>query len=355
MEKKRKIRKYIINLIIFVLLIALTFSLILKDQDVSQIFSIVKSVKKEYIIVAIIAMSIYFVCETVNIGRILKALGEKSTFLKNIRYTLVGFFFSSITPAASGGQPMEIYYMHKEKISVANSTLALLIQLSSFQVVTISMGIICAIVNFDLLKNGLIWLLVLGIVLNSSALTLLIIGIFSKRLSEGLIKICVKLLKFFRVKNIAKNQEKIEKELNKYQASAVYIKQHKVLMLKTILTTLIQVISYYSIPYWIYCAFGYSEYGIIKIITLQSVLYATVSGIPSPGAVGVSEGGFLGIFRNVFPEATISSAMLLNSGVNFYLFVIISAIIVMITALKTKNIQIEEEVTKENEKAQNEN
>lgn len=350
MEKNRKIRKYIINLIIFVLLIALTFSLILKDQDVSQIFSIVKSVKKEYIIIAIVAMLIYLAGEAINVGRVLKALGEKSSFLKNFRYTLIGFFFSGITPAASGGQPMEIYYMHKEKISVANSTLALLIQLSAFQVVTITMGIICAIINFDVLKNGLIWLLILGIALNSSALTLLIIGIFSKRLSEGLIKICVKLLKFFRVKNIEQKQEKIEKELSKYQESAVYIKQHKVLMLKTILTTIVQVIAYYSIPYWVYCAFRYSEYGIVKIITLQAVLYATVSGIPSPGAVGVSEGGFLGIFRNVFPEATISSAMLLNRGVNFYLFVIISAIIVMVTAFKTKDIKVEEEIAQKDEK-----
>ena len=349
MEKNRKIRKYIINLIIFVLLIALTFSLILKDQDVSQIFSIVKSVKKEYIIIAIVAMLIYLAGEAINVGRVLKALGEKSSFLKNFRYTLIGFFFSGITPAASGGQPMEIYYMHKEKISVANSTLALLIQLSAFQVVTITMGIICAIINFDVLKNGLIWLLILGIALNSSALTLLIIGIFSKRLSEGLIKICVKLLKFFRVKNIEQKQEKIEKELSKYQESAVYIKQHKVLMLKTILTTIVQVIAYYSIPYWVYCAFRYSEYGIVKIITLQAVLYATVSGIPSPGAVGVSEGGFLGIFRNVFPEATISSAMLLNRGVNFYLFVIISAIIVMVTAFKTKDIKNEDDMARKEE------
>lgn len=342
MEKNKKIKKYIINLIIFVLLIILTFSLVLKDQDISQIFNIVKSVKKEYIIIAIIAMLIYFACEAINVGRVLKALGEKSTFIKNIRYTLVGFFFSSITPAASGGQPMEIYYMHKEKISVANSTLALLIQLSSFQVVTITMGIISAIINFDVLKDGFIWFLILGIALNASALALLIIGIFSKRLSEGLIKICVKLLKFFRVKNIEKKQEKIENELGKYQESAIYIKQHKALMLKTMLTTLIQVIAYYSIPYWVYCAFGYSECGIMEIITLQAVLYATVSGIPSPGAVGVSEGGFLGIFKNVFPEATISSAMLLNRGVNFYLFVIISAITVMITAFKTKNIQVED-------------
>lgn len=107
-------------------------------------------------------------------------------------------------------------------------------------------------------------------------------------------------------------------------------------MLKTILTTTIQLLAYYSVPYWIYKAFGLNTYGILYVLTLQAVLYATVSGIPSPGSVGVSEGGFFGIFRNVFSETIISSAMLLSRGVNFYLLIIISSIIVIISTLKSK-------------------
>ena len=72
-------------------------------------------------------MVLYFLCETINVTRTLKILGEKSIFLKNFKYTLIGFFFSSITPAASGGQPMEIYYMSRDGLNVANSTLALLL------------------------------------------------------------------------------------------------------------------------------------------------------------------------------------------------------------------------------------
>ena len=106
MEKKKKIRKTITNLIIFILLIILTFSIVFQGQDVSEIFNIIKNVKIEYIFIGIIAMCIYIMGETINIGRILKELGEKSSFIRNIRYTLIGFFFSAITPAASGGQPM---------------------------------------------------------------------------------------------------------------------------------------------------------------------------------------------------------------------------------------------------------
>ena len=62
-----------------------------------------------------------------DIGRILKTLHAKSNFWKNVKYSLIGFFFSGITPAASGGQPMQVYYMHKDKIPAAHATLTLLI------------------------------------------------------------------------------------------------------------------------------------------------------------------------------------------------------------------------------------
>lgn len=331
-----RIKKTIINLIIFILLIMLTFVLIFKDQDITQVLDIATKVKGQYILVAILAMSVYIIAESINIGRILKELGEKTRFISNVKYTLIGFFFSSITPAASGGQPMEIYYMHKDNISVAHSTVALLMHLWSFQIITITMGIISAFFHFDVLKSGLIYLFILGIVLNLSALILLIIAIFSKKLSTGLINITVKILKFLKIKNVEEKQEKIEKELTSYQESALYIKEHKKLMLKTILTTLVQMLAYYSVPYWVYKAFSLSTYNIMQVLTLQAVLYATVSGIPSPGSVGVSEGGFLGIFRNAFPETIISSAMLLSRGINFYLLIIISSILVIISTLKNK-------------------
>lgn len=344
----KRTKKMIRNFIIFILLIILTFYIILKDQNISEIFDIALSVKKEFIIIAILCMCFYIACEAINIGRTLKALNEKTTFLKNVKYALIGFFFSSITPAASGGQPMQIYYMYKDKISVANSTLTLLINLSCMQVATISIALVSLFFNYQYLNTALIWFFIIGVSLNLSALTLLLISIFSKRMTKGIINITIKIMKFFRVKNIEDKQIKLEAELNKYQGSATYIKNNKLLILKTLATTYIQFIAYYSISYFVYRSFGLSNHNIFEIITMQSILFATVSGIPSPGAVGVSEGGFLAIFRHVYSENMVNSAMLLSRGINFYLFVIISSIVVMISMMKDKkqepeieNIEIE--------------
>ena len=332
----KKVRKIIFNLILFIVIIILTFSIIFKDQDTSQIFNIIQSVKKEYVLIAIIWMCIYMCLEAINIGRTLKALGEKSTFLKNLKYSLIGFFFSSITPAASGGQPMQIYYMHKDKIPVSSSTLALLVNLTSAQIVTISVALISLIFNYRYMNGILITFFIIGVFLNASALSLLIISIYSKKLSTGLIKFIIKILKFFKIKNIESKQEKLENELKKYHDSAVYIRSNKRIMLRIILTTYIQFLTYYSISYWVYRSFGFNEHNIFEILTMQSVLYATVSGIPSPGAVGVSEGGYLAIFETIYPKTVLNSAMILNRGINFYLFVALSAIVVVVNILNCK-------------------
>ena len=69
---------------------------------------------------------------------------------------------------------------------------------------------------------------------------------------------------------------------------------------------------------------------------MQAVLFATVSGIPSPGAVGVSEGGFMELFKKFYPKDKVASSMLLCRGVNFYLFVIVSCVIVIISSFRDK-------------------
>lgn len=328
--------KYVRNLLLFILIIVLTFYIILKDQSITKIIEVLSCIDLKYILIAIICMCIYLICEAINIGRTLKALGEKSTFYRNIKYALIGFFFSSVTPAASGGQPMQIYYMNKDKISVANSTLSLLINLTSMQIVTISIALISLCFNYEYMNSILVGLFILGIFLNATALGLLLVSVFSKRMTKGLINIVIKLLEFFKIKNIEEKKNKLENELNKYQSSATYIKSNIKVILKILLTTYIQFLVYYSISYWVYRSFGLKEYNILQILSMQSVLYATVSGIPSPGAVGVSEGGFLEIFRNVYSDNILHEAMLLNRGVNFYLFVIISSVIVMLYTVRDK-------------------
>ena len=335
----KTIRKFIRNIIFFIILIVLTFWILFKDQDMNKLFSIIRMAKMPYIFLGLFAMLLFFFMESYNIKSILKTFGEKISIFKAYKFTLIGFFFSAITPAASGGQPMEIYYMKKEKISGAHATMTLLMQLCGFQISTLSLGIICAIINPGILKGGLLFLFLVGITINGFALFLMLVCVFSKRLTARLIKIFIRILEFFKVKNIEKKQEDIKRGLEKYNNNSEYIKNHKKEFVICILRVFIQITLYYLVPFFVYKSFGLRDYNIfqlLQIFTMQAVLYTTVSGLPLPGAIGISESVFLGIYGVAFGKNLLQSAMLLNRGINFYSFVVISLIVVILNILINK-------------------
>lgn len=342
----KKGNKYLRNVALFIFLIFLTFRILLKDQNMGELFNILGNVKVHFVIIGILCMIIYFLCESINLKRTLNALREKVSIFKCYKYTLIGFFYSAITPAASGGQPMQIYYMHKEGIKAAKSTLALVMNLWSFQVITIGMALISVIFYHNYLDIGLKIFFLIGIFLNSIALTLLSIGIFSKKMSTKLVHFSIKIMRKFKIRNLEEKERKFKEALKKYNGSARYVRANGKIILRQFITAVVQQFIYYSVPYFVCKAFGIDGFNIIKIVALQSIVYATVSGIPSPGSVGVSEGAFVAVFGHVFGTQLINGAVILNRGISFYLTVFVCAIVVLWNTFKGKKV-IDERIREE--------
>lgn len=338
--------KYLKNIILFIALIAITFFIVLKNQNIEDIKNALLSVDARYLLVAVVAMLVYFGCEALNLKRTLGVLGEKANYLSCFRYVMIGFFFSAITPAASGGQPMQIYYMHKDKLSGAKSTLSLLILLCSYHIVTITFAIISFFFNIASLTVPMKIMFVFGIICSLTLFTVYLIGIFSKKTSKALIGFGVKILKKFKVKNIEAKEKKLVDGLEKYHGGAEYIKSNPKMMIKTILITMVQMASYFSISYWVYRSFGLTANSLFQILTLQSILYITVCVLPLPGSVGVSEGVFLGLYSAIYSEEVVGTAMMLHRGISFYLFVIICSLVVAYSTMRHKK-EIEKELIDE--------
>ena len=340
--RKKSMVKLCRNLLFFVLLIIFTFWFIFKDQDLNEMFNAIKSVNILYLGIGFLLLCFSVCMEAINVRSLLKALGErKISVLKAIKFTLIGFFFSAITPAATGGQPVEIYYMNKENISSAKATLAMLIQVCSFQIVAIGLSFICVLVNPGILDGGLLWLYIVGLSLNGIALFFELIAIFSKRLTKMLIDIVVIILKGLKVRNVEKKVETIYSGLEKYNESSEFVLSHKGEFIKSILRVGFQMCLFHAIAYCVYLSFGFNELSFIKVFSTQAVLYTTVASIPLPGSVGVSESLFLQMYEKIYGAALVSSGMLIFRCVSFYIHVIISSIVVLINALVMKDVKSE--------------
>lgn len=51
---------------------------------------------------------------------------EGSSLIRCIQYSFIGFFYSGITPSATGGQPVQLYYMSKDGNRGSDSTVVLM-------------------------------------------------------------------------------------------------------------------------------------------------------------------------------------------------------------------------------------
>lgn len=340
MYKKNCLKNILKNGGLFILLIIITFYLLFRNRNIGQILHTASEVNLAYIIIAAGCMCLFVCCEAINIRRTLKIYHYNLTFSKCIKYALAGFFFSAITPMASGGQPMQIYYMCKDDIEISHSALALMMELASFQVVTVTMAVLAFIMKydfFDSIGHQMKYVLMVGVLLNTFVLVLILMAFFFTGILEKFINGILYILEKVHVKHIEQLRRKAANQLQQYQAGAAAFKENKLVIIKIFITTFMQIIAFHSIPFWIYKAFGFYEYSIITVIAIQAVLYITVSAIPLPGSVGASESGFMVIFQTLFPAQVINSAMLLSRGISFYLFLCISGIFLAVVQILNRH------------------
>ena len=328
-------KKLLMNFIFFSLLFIGTYYIIFKDQDIYSLVENLKHVNLVYIFIGFMLMICFYLLEAINVKNILNSFGEKITLKQTFNSTLIGAFFSAITPASSGGQPMQVYYLSKKDgIKVSHSTLALLIHLLGHQFSIVSIGIICAVLNPIIFETKLMYLFIIGTSFNLIVLFLYFVLIFSNRITNKLVNLARKIIKFLKLKNYKEIDKKINDELKLFHESSKYIKDHRKEFFKAMFIAILQVLSNYSVAYFVYRSFGLNDFSFLYIISLQAILFCTVSCIPLPGSVGISETVFLIIYSLIYPEMLLHNALLLHRGVSFYIFVLINLIVVLVNSIK---------------------
>lgn len=320
--------------IIFLLSITgITFCILLRGQSLQSLFNIIKNLNPIMIILGLFSGFLFISCEALVLKKLLKILGYRLSFYQTLKYSIVGFYFSSITPSASGGQPMQVYYMNKDDINISHSSLAILVTVTIYEIMMVFYALIGLLFNFKFITDkmySIYPLLISGFFLNTLIISFMLMAIFSDKLVFEITEFFVKLLyKLKIVKDIDKTNAYILNEINEYKKSAILISKNLETILKVFLITFIQLTATYSIPFFVYKAFGLNEISFLKIIALQSILNISVSFIPLPGAVGASEGAFMTVFKTLFPDKLLTSAMLVTRGISFYIMLFISGIFII--------------------------
>jgi uncharacterized protein (TIRG00374 family) len=329
-------KKVILNAVLFILIFVLTIWGVFHGEDTEKLLEAIESCHLPWLIPAVIGVCIFIWGESVIIWHMLDTFGIQIKKRLCFLFSAVGFFFSCVTPSASGGQPMQIYFMKKEKIPVPVATVVLMIVtiIYKFVLVVIGLGIMLFARKFEeKYLGGVQPLFYLGVVLNVLCVACMILLVFHPYLAK---RILVSGLHFLERIHLLKHREgrlaKLEASMDLYNETASFMRNNKGLMFRVFLVTFGQRVSLFAVTCFVYRAFGLSGTGWLTILILQAVISVSVDMLPLPGGMGISESLFLIIFEPIFGEFLLPG-MVLSRGMGYYCELLISAVFTLVAVL----------------------
>lgn len=284
-------KKMIFNIVFLILVFAGTLYGVFHGENLGEIVHIVKTVDPLWLIPGVICVVIFIWGESIIIFYMMHTLGIKLKKWTCFLFSSVGFFFSCITPSATGGQPAQIYYMKKEKIPIPVSTLVLMIVTITYKLVLV----------------------------------------FHPMLARSILVKGLDLLeKMHLMKRKSSRLEKLNASMDQYRATAVYLREHVWVLVEVFAITVFQRFALFAATWFVYKAFGLSGSSAFVIIILQGTISVAVDMLPLPGGMGISEQLFLRIFLPVFGSQLLLPGMLLSRGLGYYTELILSALLTIV-------------------------
>lgn len=333
MEKKTL--KYVLNFLFVALIFGLTFRLVFSGQEFPEIVADLKTANPFWFGAGVLLVFLHVAGESAVIHYMLRKLGQKTPFYRCLKYSFIGFFFSDITPSASGGQPMQMVYMKRDGIRYGHSALIMMLITIAYKAVLVILGGGFLILRKETVAahaHRMLWLLALGFVLNIAFIALLVLLVIRPAWVR---RIGLKIVRWLSGHRLLKQKTsdrltaKINRICDTYTEGAKYIRQNPHVVLRIFLMTAVQRLCQFAVTWVVYRAYGLNSVSLIDILALQIMIAVAAEMLPLPGAAGITEGCFLLTFTGIFGEDLVRPALLLSRGLSYYLVLISGGLVTL--------------------------
>lgn len=328
---EKDIRKLLIHSGIFIVIMLLTFWSVFRGQDFAQMAGAIGQMEEHYLVASVLLAISFVAAEGCMIWYLLRGIGEQTTMLRCISYSFIGFFFSGITPSATGGQPMQLYFMKRDGNTLAASSVVLMTVAAVFKLVLVLIGVGVVVFWRKPLREYLgnyYGLYFLGLFLNSALVVILLLVMFS----PGVIRACFDkvekiLIQLHFWKETDSRRNRVEQFLTGYQTTVCFLQQHKRLIGTIMMGTFLQRFCVFVLAYVVYRGLGLSGTALLDIVLIQACVYIAVDMLPIPGAQGITEAMYKSVFGSIFTKQYLIASMCITRGISFYLIMLIGFVV----------------------------
>ena len=338
--QNRKSKKYW-NLLFLLAVFLLTLWSVFHGEDLGSVLRCLSLADPVFLIPAVVCVILFILGESVILHYLLGRLDTRVSFSHCCLYSFVGFFYSCVTPSASGGQPMQVLTMQKDRIPPAVSTVVLAIVTITYKLVLVLLGAAVLLLRppqLMLYLEPALAIIYLGMALNVGFISLLLMLVFHPSMFRRLAQAVLRLLNRIRpLRHPERQAGRLERIVGQYEGTAAFYRANKHVMIHVFLITCLQRFALFCVTWLTYRAFHLSGHGLPALVTLQGMISVAADMMPLPGGMGVSENLFLDIFLPIFGEALVLPGMVISRGISYYTQLLISAVMTAATAFLIKD------------------
>lgn len=327
---KKKFYRFLLYAVLFIAIMLLTFWNVFRGQDFRGMLGAISEMSGWYLIAAVFLAVCFVSWEGIMIWYVLRGIGEGKSVLRCLSYSFTGFFFSGITPSASGGQPMQMYYMKRDGCSFSSS-FAVLMVIAVFN--KLAMALLGAGLllfwnrQLQIHLQGYYGLFCLGLAIHIGWVVILFLIMFC---SEGMKKLLYFLesipvrLKLLRASE--GRREKIGSFFSGYGETVDFLREHKKMIAAIVAGSVIQRCCLILLVCVVYLGLGLRGTAAPDIFRLQAAVSVAVEMLPIPGAQGVTEAMYSGVFGGIFTGHYLVASICITRGIGFYFILSIGGI-----------------------------
>lgn len=335
MGKKKSQR---INLIICAVAFVVMIVVMLFVDKPENLLNAFLAVNPVYFVAAVALILLYWFFEGAGLHAVMKAVHKKQKFKNSMSVSMIGQYFNCITPFASGGQPIQAYYLVKFGAPLSSALTALLSKFIAYQFVLTLYCTVLLIIRGGAINNtAMVVLVMIGFAVNAAVIVGLLTLAFFQKAAKKVSHFFVKLLgKIHVIKDVDAKIEYIDKEMELYIENFKFIKSRPWLVIRLFLLSALQLTCYFSITYVIYLGFGLSGADFFTVIAYQAFILLITSFVPIPGALGASEGSYALFFMSIFSTTYLTLSTFVWRFLTFYLAIIIGMTVTLVVNRSSK-------------------
>ena len=330
-------RKRFIWTLIFLLIAALSIWAVTqqaKDFSLRDFFEYLSQNDPVWLSCAGVSMLAYIFFDAWMIGCLLKDFSYRRSFPNCLSYAASDLYFSAITPSATGGQPMEAYFMFLDGVPGPISTAVVMAYLFFYTMSIVVIGFASLIfmpgvfMSFTPLGRAFI---IVGAVIQTSLTVMYGLILWKKKMLYGICSWGLRVAaKLHFIRNLEEKQQKLSKAMDQYTEATKLLKGRNKLLVKTFLLNMAHRISQIMVTVFCFLAGGGAWQNAPKIFAIHSNVVIGACCIPIPGSMGITDFLMLDGFESLMSEQQAANLELISRTMSFYSCIFLCGMIVLI-------------------------